>query len=116
MSIAVGNKLPCQREQAYSEDPFAAVVTKGELRRSLSKIKFPQFARCFYDKLGSILSLNARLDGKAFSFFNLSGKNLQRKKFSGEEIFATWRSIVKIAKKFLPCENFLLYGSPGGRL
>ena len=29
--VAVGDKLPCQREQANSEDLFAVVVTKGEL-------------------------------------------------------------------------------------
>ena len=31
MWVAVGNKLPFQREQANSEDPSAVVVMKGEL-------------------------------------------------------------------------------------
>ena len=61
-------------------------------------IKFPQFARFFYDKLGSILSPDARLNGNVLSFLNLSGKNFRRKKFSREEIFATWHSIAKITK------------------
>ena len=73
-------------------------------RRSLSKIEFPQFDRFFYDKLGPILSPDARLDGNALSFLNLSGKNVWGKKFSRLGV----RS--RKSRKFLPCKNFPLYG------
>ena len=109
MWVAVGDKLPCQREQANSEDLFAVAVTKGELILGHFPKKFPQFAWCFYDEVGSILSLDTRLYGNALRFLNLSGKNLRRKKFSGEEIF-TGRNFCDLAFHRENSENFPLYG------
>ena len=83
---------------------FISVTNERRVdRRSLSPPKISQFALCLYNKLGSILSLDMRLDGNALSFLDLSAKNFQRKKFSCEEIFvgrnfATWFLIAKITK------------------
>ena len=44
------------------------------------------------------MSLNTRLNSNVLNFLNLSGKHFRRKKFSQEEIFATWCLIVKISK------------------
>ena len=48
VSVTVSEKLPCQREGANSEDLFAVAVMTGEL--IIGRKKFPQFARCFYNK------------------------------------------------------------------
>ena len=44
------------------------------------------------------MSLNTWLDSSVLNFLNMSGKHFRRKKFSQEEIFATWCLIVKISK------------------
>ena len=44
------------------------------------------------------MSLNTWLNSNVLNFLNLSGKHFRRKKFSQEEIFATWCLIVKISK------------------
>ena len=40
----------------------------------------------------------------------LISKKFWRKKFSREQIFASWRLIARKSRKFLPRENFPLYG------
>ena len=44
------------------------------------------------------MSLNTRLDSNVLNFLNMSGKHFRSKKFSQQEIFATWCLIVKISK------------------
>ena len=71
---------------------------------------YKKCARCFYDKLGSILSLDARLDANirlAFSTYQpkiFGGRNFRGTKFSRLGV----RS--RKSRKFLPRENFPLYG------
>ena len=93
-SVAVSEKLPCQREGANSEDLFAVAASWSYIGRE----KFPLFARCFYDKTGqpSVDILDLRLEGTVFD--SLSARNLWRKKFSLQQIFASWWLIAKIAK------------------
>ena len=100
MWVAVGNQMPCQREQANFEDPFAVAVMKGELIVGCFPPNFLQFASVLLRK-GGVNSLS--LDMRHLSFLNLSAKIFQTKKF-----FVTWCSIAKIAK-IMPCENVLLY-------
>ena len=59
--------------------------------------KFPQFARCFDDKIGQLSDnlLDLRVEG---TVLDLSARTFWRKKFSWEQIFASWCLIVKIAK------------------
>ena len=75
-SVAVSEKLPCQREGPNSEDLFAVAASWSYIGRE----KFPLFARCFYDKTGqpSVDILDLRLEGTVFDL--LSAKNLWRKK------------------------------------
>ena len=70
MSVAVGEKLPCQREGANSEDLFTVAVTTGEL--VVGREKFPQFAQRFYDKIGqfSVDLLDLRLEDTVLGFLN----------------------------------------------
>ena len=71
MWVAVGQELPCLRERANYEDPFTVVVTTGKL--IIGYQKFPQFARCFYDKMGQFsvdlrdLQFDDNVLGKKFS-------------------------------------------------
>ena len=89
--VAVGDKLPCQREQANSEDPFAVAVTKHKLilRRSLSKKIFRSLLSASMMKWGQ-LCLWIRGSMKMHLAFQW------RKKFSREEIFTTWHSINRV--------------------
>ena len=70
--VWVGEELPCQSVRAKSEDPFTVVVMAGEL--IVGREKFPQFARCFYDKMGqfSVELLDLWLDDNVLGFLNLS--------------------------------------------
>ena len=79
MWVAVGEKLPCQRGHANSEDPFTVAVT-GELI-----VGCKQFAPCFYDKMGqfSVELLDLQLDDNVLGFLNLSSaRKFCRKNFS----------------------------------
>ena len=93
-SVAVSEKLPCQREEANSEDLFAVAASWSYIGRK----KFPLFAWCFYDKTGqpSVDILDVRLESTVFD--SSSARNLWRKKFSLQKIFASWWLIAKIAK------------------
>ena len=106
MSVAVGEELPYQREGANSEDLFAVAVMTASYRMS-RKIS----AVCsMHSTRGTILSM---LDGSRRIFCRFTGsaaqphcarrpqlvsKKFWRKKFSREQIFASWRLIAKIAK------------------
>ena len=67
------------------EDPFAVTVTKGELFIALAAFqkKIPQFAWCFYDKVGSILCLWIQCSTAMCLAFSTC-----RAKIYGEKIFA----------------------------
>ena len=76
MWVAVGNKLPCQREQANYEDPFAVAVMKGELIVGGFPNKLSAVCSVLLRQSGvNSPSLDTRLDGNALSFLNLSAKN-----------------------------------------
>ena len=79
-----------------SEDPFAVAVTKGELIVAwVAFQKKKNSAVCLVLLRVNSVSLGTTLYGNELSFLNLSGSE---KKFSREQIFATWHSIAKIAK------------------
>ena len=59
--------------------------------------KIPQFARCFDDKIGQLSDNLLDLRVKS-TVLDLSVRTFWRKKFSWEQIFASWCLIVKIAK------------------
>ena len=65
MWVAVGNQMPCQREQANSEDPFAVAVMKVELIVGCFPPNFLQFASVLLRQSG-VNSLSLLL---AFSIF-----------------------------------------------
>ena len=65
MWVAVGNEMPCQREQANSEDPFAVAVMKVELIVGCFPPNFPRFASVLLRQSG-VNSLSLLL---AFSIF-----------------------------------------------
>ena len=71
---------------------------KGKLIIGFFQKYFLHFGLFFFDK---VMSLNTVLN-----FLILSGKHFRRKKFSQEEIFATWCLIVKISKNSAS-QNFL---------
>ena len=82
MWVAVGDKLPCQREQANSKDPFAVAVMKGELIvGGFPNKTFRSLLSASTTKWVNSPSLDTRLDDNALSFLNLSAKNFCRMKF-----------------------------------
>ena len=90
VSVAVGEKLLCQREltpRMYSQFNELLIGHK----------KFPQFARCFDDKIGQFSDnlLDLQLEG---TVLDSSARTFWRKNFLWEQIFANWCLIVKIAK------------------
>ena len=73
--VAVGEELPCKREQANSDDPFTVAVTTGELIIGCEKC--PQCPRCVYDDIMgqfSVELLDQRLDDNVLDFLTISKK------------------------------------------
>ena len=100
VSVAVSEKLPCQREGANSEDLFAVVVMTGEL--IVGREKFLQFAQWFYDKFFVDL-LDLQLKHTVLGFLSSVSKKLLE-----EEIFAG-TNFHKLAFDCENHENFPLY-------
>ena len=107
VAVSVGEELPCQREGANSEDLFAVAVMTASYRRS-RKISA---VWSMHSTRGTILL--SMLNGSRTNFLSIywicgsntllgvlssSARNFWRKKFSREQIFASWRLIAKIAK------------------
>ena len=96
VSVAVGAKLPCQREGANSEDLFAVVVMTGELIVGCGK--FMQFARWFYEQ---------QFSGSTAQTHCARLPQLVSKKFLEEEIFVE-TNFCKLAFNHENRENFCL--------
>ena len=95
--VAVGNKLSCQRELRRS---ICSYCDKRRVDRSVGHFpkKIPQFARCFYDKVGSVLCLWIWRSMAMCLAFSIRQAKIFREETFAEQIFATWYSIAKITK------------------
>ena len=83
MSVAVGEKLPCQREGANSEDLFAVAVTTGEL--IIGRENFRRLLDVSTTNRSNLLDL--RLEETVLDF--LSARNCWRKKNFAATNFAS---------------------------
>ena len=59
------------------------------------------------------MSLNTRLDSNVLNFLNMSGKHFRSKKFSQEEIFATWPFDCENLKNFCltKISHYMVHGA-----
>ena len=92
MWVAVGNQMPCQREQANFEDPFAVAVMKGELIVGCFPPNFLQFASVLLRK-GGVNSLSLLLASSIFQPKYFRGGKFHDLAFDREnhENYALWK-------------------------
>ena len=82
--------------RAKSEDPFTVAVTAGKL--IVGRKKFPQFARCFYDKMGQFsVEFSYWIRGSTTTC-SASSTRFQHKIVGGRNfLLASWCLIAKIS-------------------